>query len=212
MFGGVNYIDFRSLEEPKIRHVNLINDEYQFIIINTGDSHSHLTPCYAQIKDDMREIANYYGVDVLRDVDAKIFFSDFKKLLTIFGERKVLRAKHFFEENKSVSIALNCLMKNDFEGFLKMLDASGTSSYYQLKNCYVESEDEKLPQALKYVKEIDPECYSRVHGGGFAGTILMVVKKIKAKHVISQLKNHFGKENVTVVSLTKFGTSLIKNV
>lgn len=209
-FGGVNYIDFRSLKNPRIKHLNLTNDNYIFIIINTGDSHSTLTENYAEIKSDMKEIANHYGVEVLRDVDAKDFFRDKKLLISKYGERKVLRAKHFFEENKRVSTALNCLIKDDFEGFLKMLDESGKSSYYQLKNCYVENEEEKLPMALKYVKELVPECYSRVHGGGFAGTILMVIKKEKSRSIISNLKAHFGPENVTIVSLTKFGTSLLK--
>ena len=35
----------------------------------------------------------------------------------------------------------------DFKTFLKCIDDSGKSSYVQLKNCYVNSEEEKLPQA-----------------------------------------------------------------
>ena len=89
-----------------------------------------------------------------------------------------------------------------------MLDASGTSSYYQLKNCYVSNEEEKLPQALKFAKLVDPECYSRVHGGGFAGTMLMILKKNKLKEVYPQLVEKFGKENVMKVSLSEHGTYL----
>ena len=208
--GGVNYIDFRSTDTPFVKHIELINDDYQFIIINTGDSHSNLTPCYAEIKDDMKVIASHYNLSFLRELDPKIFFKDRKALTVKYGERIVLRAKHFFEENKRVSEAFKAIEEKDIVKFLTLLDNSGTSSYNQLKNCYVNSEDEKLPKALKYVKELDPECYSRVHGGGFAGTILMVVKKEKVETLLPELKAHFGESNVVPVYLTKFGTSLIK--
>ena len=36
-----------------------------------------------------------------------------------------------------------------------MMNESGLSSYHQLKNCYVSSEDEDLPKALNKVKQID---------------------------------------------------------
>lgn len=209
-FGGVNYIDFRYTERPKIKHLALNNNEYQFIIINTGDSHSKLTANYAEIKDDMREIANYFGEEYLREVDTKKFFSQKDEILEKFGERKYLRAKHFFEENKRVTKALLALENDDFKTFLKCIDDSGKSSYVQLKNCYINSEEEKLPQALKYVKSIDPESYIRVHGGGFAGTILVVIKKDKLPTILPLLKEHFESKNVMCVNLTKYGTSLIR--
>lgn len=89
------------------------------------------------------------------------------------------------------------------------MNDSGISSYYQLKNCYVNNEEENLPKALKKVVEIDPSCFSRVHGGGFAGTILMIVNKNKLQEIRPLLFECFGKENVMEVSLTNQGTTKI---
>ena len=90
-----------------------------------------------------------------------------------------------------------------------MMDDSGISSYYQLKNCYVSDENELLPKALKKVKEIDPSCYSRVHGGGFAGTMLMIVRIEKLDEIRPLLHQYFGKNNVMEVKLTSQGTTRI---
>ena len=87
------------------------------------------------------------------------------------------------------------------------MDDSGVSSYYQLKNCYVKNENENLPKALKKVKEIDSTCYSRVHGGGFAGTILMIVNKDNINLVRPILHKEFGQDNVMEVTLTDKGTT-----
>ena len=204
--GGINYIDFKSTKRPVIENLKIINKKYQFIIINTGDNHSKLTPFYAAIKDEMKAIANYYDKGVLREVKADLVLNNKDELVEKFGERAFLRAKHYFEENIRVETAYNALKDGNFELFLKMLDDSGTSSYYQLQNCWVNNEDEKLPKALRIVKDIDPECYSRVHGGGFAGTMLMVINRAKVKTVVSELRDYFGYENVMLVSLTSEGT------
>ena len=206
--GGVNYIDFKSTTEPEINNLKVNIKGYQFIIINTGDDHTQLTPCYAAIKDDMRNVATLFNKEVLREVDENEFFNRKDEVISAISERAYLRAKHYFEENRRVQTAYDALSRKDYKTFLEMLDQSGTSSYYQLKNCYVDSENEKLPQALKFAKEVDPECYSRVHGGGFAGTMLMIVKKSNLKNVLPRLIERFGKDNVMRVSLSENGTYL----
>ena len=210
--GGVNYIDFKSTTAPEINNLKVSIDDYQFIIINTGDDHTKLTPCYAAIKDEMKLISNYFGKNVLREVNADDVFAKEDELVEKFGKRAYLRAKHYFEENKRVETAYSALKDGDIETFFKMMDESGTSSYYQLQNCYVESEEEKLPKALKFVKTVDPECYSRVHGGGFAGTMLMIVKKSKLSEVKPRLDEYFGENNVMLVSVSKFGTYHVKHL
>ena len=60
--------------------------------------------------------------------------------------------------------------------------------------------------ALKYVKQLPVKCYSRVHGGGFAGTMLMIINKDELSKVLGNLKEKFGEENVMLVSLSDKGT------
>lgn len=205
-FGGINYIDFKDTNNPIIKNIKTDIKDYQFFIINTGGDHVKLTHCYSQIKDDMKFVSNYFGENVLRNVDEKTFYLKSKNVISSCGERAYLRAKHYFEENNRVEKAYQSLLCNDNLELLKMMNDSGISSYFQLKNCYVDNEKENLPRALKRVVEIDPTCYCRVHGGGFAGTILMIADKSKIDDIRPILFKEFNEENVMEVTLTEFGT------
>lgn len=209
--GGINYIDFEDINHPQMHNIKTNIEDYQFIIINTGDDHTKLTPCYKKIKDDMKAVSEFFNCQVLREVSEQDFYNSKDRIIEKCGEEAYLRAKHYFEENNRVQLAYDALLKKDYVTLLQMMNDSGMSSYYQLKNCYVSSEKENLPKALRKVKEIDPDCYSRVHGGGFAGTMLMIVKKERLKSILPILEESFGVENIMKVSLVEYGTSVLKN-
>lgn len=52
------------------------------------------------------------------------------------GDRSVMRALHFFEENKRVEEQVKALREGDFETFLQDVTASGNSSWKWLQNVY----------------------------------------------------------------------------
>ena len=205
--GGINYIDFKSTSNPEINNLKLRIKGYQFLIINTGDDHAKLTHCYAEIKDDMKTISNYFNKEVLREVNEEDFYKAKEDIISKFGTRVYLRGKHYFEENNRVQMAYDGLKNGNPIKLLQMMNESGISSYHQLKNCYVNDEYENLPKALNRVKQIDPTCYSRVHGGGFAGTMLMIVSKSKIHEVLPILYEEFGKKNVMKINLVENGTT-----
>ena len=111
--GGINYIDFYDVQHPKTKRIEYEFKNYDFVIVNTKDSHSKLVANYSQIIDDMLLIANHYQKDYLIDVDENIFFNEKDELAKAYGERAVGRAVHFFEENKRVKSAFAALMNND---------------------------------------------------------------------------------------------------
>lgn len=205
--GGINYIDFKSTSSPEINNLKIKIKGYQFIIINTGDDHSNLTHCYSEIKDDMRLISNHFNKNVLREVNEEDFYAAKEEIIAKYGMRVYLRGKHYFEENNRVQLAYDSLKNGNSIKLLEMMNESGVSSYYQLKNCYVKDEYENLPKALNRVKQIDPKCYSRVHGGGFAGTMLMIVSKDKVNEILPILHQEFGKKNIMKVNLVEYGTT-----
>ena len=205
--GGINYIDFKSTSSPEINNLKIKIKGYQFIIINTGDDHSNLTHCYSEIKDDMRLISNHFNKNVLREVNEEDFYAAKEEIIAKYGLRVYLRGKHYFEENNRVQLAYDSLKNGNSIKLLEMMNESGVSSYYQLKNCYVKDEYENLPKALNRVKQIDPKCYSRVHGGGFAGTMLMIVSKDKVNEILPILHQEFGKKNIMKVNLVEYGTT-----
>ena len=108
-----------------------------------------------------------------------------------------MRAIHFFEENKRVENACVALARSDEESFLKIITASGKSSYCLLQNCYPAGDvEQSVPFALA-MTERDPAVKAcRIHGGGFAGTILTFVEGKDKDAYVSRMEKLFGKENV----------------
>ena len=133
-FGGFNYLDFKSLKTPRIEHLTASLSSYQIFIIDTGGSHAQLTPYYTEIRSDMERVARYFGKQNLRSVSEKVFLTNIKELKDKVGGRAVLRAIHFYEENRRVKKAYNALKIGATKRFLKQIQASGDSSYTHLQN------------------------------------------------------------------------------
>ena len=177
--GSVNFIDFKVIENPYIKTLRTSFKNYDFVLVNCKDSHSSLTHLYSKIKEDMSLISSYFNKKVLREVSEKEFYKHKNQLIEKFGEDVYLRGKHFFEENRRVRNAKDAIINKDEKEFLRIINESGESSFYQLKNCYVNDINENLPKGILKSKEIIKDGAVRVHGGGFAGTLLAIVSKMK---------------------------------
>ena len=207
-FGGMNKIDFK--DTVKCSALSPVKG-YRLIITNTGGDHADLTAHYGAVKSEMKSVAWYFNAQVLREVNEKAFYPEIKNLKNKFGGRAVLRAVHFFEENKRVDIAAKALASGDVKTFLSCVDGSGQSSYEYLQNCYVEGDKEQnIPVALALSKKIISDGAVRIHGGGFKGTILAFVKNEEAAEYIKQMQRVFSKENVFAASVRSVGTTVIK--
>ena len=210
--GSINYIDFNNLESPYIRTLRTSLKDYDFVLVNCKDSHSSLTHLYKKIKDDMYTLASHFSKKVLREVKKKDFFSSKDQLIEKYGEDVYLRGKHYFEENDRVRKAKDALIKKDQKEFLRLINESGESSFYQLKNCYVNNIEENLPQGILKSKEIIKDGAVRVHGGGFAGTLLAITSKEETNNYIMEMKKMFGPKNVRRIATNRFGTRFICKV
>ena len=174
--GGLVYIDFKDPGNPVTEQVqmNLADYGYCLCIVNTGGSHADLTDAYASIPDECRQIAAYFGRDYLRDVPEEDFMQAIPKLRVRAGDRAVLRDMHIYGENRRVDAELTALKKGDFEAFLDIVRASGRSSFQYLQNVTVpgSAAEQNMPLALALSENLlGGRGASRVHGGGFAGTI-----------------------------------------
>ena len=120
----------------------------------------------------------FFGATALRDVSEPDFYASLPVLRRLFGDRASLRAMHIFDENKRVLKAKEALERNDFETFLAQLNASGDSSYTMLQNVIAEGRDngQAVAFTICYAKKLlNGRGAVRVHGGGFAGTVLAIV-------------------------------------
>ena len=174
--GGFVYVDFRKTQYPIIVPIefNINQYGYTLCIVDTKGSHADLTPEYAAIPAEMKSVAAALGKTVLREVDEEEFFAKMGELRQKCGDRAVLRAAHFFDENNRVEKAAEALKSGDIDTFLAAINASGNSSYKFLQNVYANKNPEEQGVAVGlYTAErvLGGKGASRVHGGGFAGTI-----------------------------------------
>lgn len=195
--GGFVMIDFMKPENPLICPINFDFAEsgYSVCIVDTKGSHENLTPEYAAIPQEMKSVAAYFGKKVLREVDESDFRAAVPMLRKACGDRAVLRAMHFFDENKRVDCAAVSLKCGDVSGFIDTLKESGRSSYMYLQNVVVPSYPENQGLAIGlYTAErvLGNEGMTRVHGGGFAGTIQAVVPDYLLERFIAAQEAVFG--------------------
>lgn len=195
--GGINKIDFKDPAAPVIERLSP-PEGYTLVITNTGGSHAALTEHYAAIKTEMHKVAEYFGKEVLRDVEYQAFFDAIPALLKKkIAERAILRAFHFFEENARVDAAAEALRTGDTAAFLNAIAASGVSSLNCLQNCFVPGSDRQpVTLALHMSERLIREGAVRVHGGGFAGTILAYLADGEVNGYVAAMAKVFGGENV----------------
>ncbi len=209
--GSVVAIDFESTENPKIKKVdmNLNRFDHTLCIIDSGADHADLTSEYATIPEDMKEVANFFGKNYLREVDEKEFKANIKPLReAIKNDRAVLRAIHFFNDNRYAQLEADALKLDDFETFLKFNRASGRSSYMYLQNIYAASNPKAQAVALTLAlcDEILGERGSyRVHGGGFAGTVQAFVPDDMLKEFKSRIEAVLGEGMCHILSVRPVG-------
>lgn len=208
--GNLVYIDFENPSKPIVEKVEVDMEQYGYslCITDTKGSHADLTDEYAAVPKEMKLVAKHFGQDVLRGVTAQDILKNIVALRSEFGDRSVLRALHFVNENERVEQEVTALKKGDFEQFLYNVKASGDSSYKYLQNVYANSDVncQNVSVALATSDVVLGENgVSRVHGGGFAGTIQAFVKN---SHVDEYKKNMdliFGTGSCSDLRIRKYG-------
>lgn len=195
--GGVCYIDFKDIEIPVYSKIpfDLSKHGYSMCITNTGGNHESLTDEYAAITREMRNIAERMGEKYLRFCDEDKFFSSLPEFRKTCTDRAVLRACHFFSENKRPDIMAAALSTGDFKTFLELVNESGRSSFQYLENVSA-GKPESQPLGIGLAVSENVLCgqgASRVHGGGFAGTIQAYVPFNLLENYIVTMENIFGK-------------------
>ncbi len=208
--GGLIHIDFADPSDPVVEKVDcdFATFGYPLCITDTKGSHADLTDEYAAVPLEMKKVAAHFGKEVLHEVDEDEFKKSIPDLRKSFGDRAVLRAIHFYEENKRVKKEVSCLDKKDIDGFLKTVRLSGDSSFKYLQNVYtsrdVTSQNVSVALAVSEIV-LDGEGAARVHGGGFAGTIQAFVPKKKVDAYKESLDDVFGAGSCSILEIRKYG-------
>lgn len=205
-FGGVNLIDFKNFKNPKITHLEIDLPDYHLVLVNTGGSHSDLTKHYAAIPDEMHEVARYFNKKYLAMVKEKDFYEHIFELRNVTSDRAILRAMHFFNENKRVKNGFKALKNKQIKKFFSAINESGQSSYQLLQNtCVAGQTHQNINLALALSHMEYPKGASRIHGGGFEGTILSIVHKDYLDEYVNNISKVYGKDNVHIINIRNKG-------
>lgn len=208
--GNLVHIDFADKENPVIEGVgcDLGKYGYSLCITDTKGSHADLTADYAAVPAEMKAVAAVFGKKVLQGVELEELYERSAEIREKAGDRAYLRALHFVNENVRVQQEVEALKQEAFEEFLRIVKASGDSSFKYLQNVYTnhDVQYQNVSVALAISETIlgdDGVC--RVHGGGFAGTIQAFVKNEAVEKYRNHMNHIFGEASCSVLKIRKFG-------
>lgn len=209
--GGFLYIDFQDPKAPVTEKLAFDPEAhgYRLCILNTGGSHEDLTPDYAAVPKEMHAVAALLGKKTLRDCGEAEFLSSLPKLRAEAGDRAVLRALHFFAENKRVERQRQALKDGDGETFFGLVAASGNSSFKYLQNVFSPKQvgEQGVSLALALCEQNGAVC--RVHGGGFAGTVQAYIPAAQTEAFVKSLEAVFGKGSCMLLQIRPYGASAV---
>ena len=210
--GGLITIDFYDPKNPVVEQIpfDFSSQNYSLIIVNTGKGHADLSADYSSVPNEMKKVAEYFGKEVCAQVKEEDVIANLSKIREYAGDRSVMRALHFFEENKRVEAEVAALKENRFDDFLAGITASGNSSWKWLQNCYTNSnvQEQGISVALALTEMFIEEkgrgaC--RIHGGGFAGVIMAMLPNDLVDEYIEYIEKALGKGNAYKMSIRPYG-------
>jgi len=196
--GGLITIDFKDPSSPVVKKVDFdfVATGFSLVITDTGGNHADLNDEYASLPTDMKAVAAQLGAKVLRQVSLEQVLDIAPEIREKVGDRAILRAIHFQNDNQRVADQVEALERNDFKSFLNMVIDSGYSSYMYNQNIFpvnnVREQGVSLALALSELV-LKGQGAWRVHGGGFAGTIQAFVPQNLLDKYIATLEHLFGK-------------------
>lgn len=211
--GGVISIDFKDPAHPSITEVpmDLTRENYQLLVVDTGGNHADLTPAYASIPQEMLKVAQFLGVEVLRQSSLAEVMDHSEEIRSKLGDRAVLRAIHFFRENERVDEMVLALQEFNIQNYLTQVASSGDSSSTLLQNVIppgVDQSEQGVALAVGLARDFFLERgrgVARVHGGGFAGTMQAYVHMDDLSQFTSMMVKIFGAGSVEPLGIRQNG-------
>ena len=208
--GACVAIDFNDPADPVVERVDydFTQSGHALCIVDTCSSHGDLTDDYADITREMGAVSARFGKRFLRDVPEADFRASLPALRKACGDRAVLRAMHFYADDRRAVQEAQALKAGDFGRFLALVNASGLSSSLHLQNTWSTSapEQQAVPMCLAVASELlEGTGAVRVHGGGFAGTIQAWVPNEKLDGFKSGMEALLGRDKCHVLHIRPQG-------
>ena len=208
--GNLVHVDFDKPLFDSVEKIDFDLNRYGYClcITDTKGSHADLTHEYAAIPQEMASVAAYFGKEVLRGITFKDIMMNIADLRRSCSDRAILRAIHVIMENERVEACVKAMRADDPKTFLSCIKESGDSSFKYLQNVFCSSDpsDQSVSLALAVSDALlRDNGVSRVHGGGFAGTIQAFVKEEHVDTYLKGMDRLFGEGACKVLKIRKYG-------
>lgn len=185
---------------------------YAVCVVSAGGEHGNLTADYAAIPAEMKQVARAMGRELLYEITPEELMAALPQLKNRVSDRAILRAFHFVDETRRVEDAVAALKADDLNAFFKAVIDSGESSWKLLQNLHVATSDnQEMPLALEMSRRmLAGRGAWRIHGGGFAGTILAFVPFDLLDTYRAAMDGVFGEKATTVLAIRPAGVVYIR--
>ena len=208
--GGFISIDFEDTKNPVITKIDFDFGAtgHSLCIVDTKGSHADLTDEYAAVRGEMEAAAACFGKSVLREVDENEFYKNITLVREKANDRAVLRATHFYNENRRVEELKAALSQGDFEAFKAVITESGHSSFMFNQNVFAACQTATQPVSVALSiceRVLKGKGAWRVHGGGFAGTIQAFVPDCALEEFKSAMQAVFGDDACYILKIRNYG-------
>ena len=214
--GGVIFADFADPLQPQIEKIHaegLLPAGMALCVTDTRGSHSELTGEFAAIRQEMEQVAACLGQKVLGQVPEADFWAALPRLRRLCGDRAVLRAIHYFEENARALAQRDALRAGCFADFAALVLESGRASFALCQNVYCSTDvrHQGLSVALALSQSLLRGSTGawRMQGGGFAGTIQAYVPQPLLERYRTAVERVFGAGSCYVLRLREEGAGRI---
>ena len=212
--GGAVAIDFGDPADPVVEaiHYDFTQSGRSLCIVDTCSIHDDLTKSYSDVTREMNAVAGHFGCQHLRSVPEEDFRAAIPALRGECGDRAVLRALHFYDDDRRAAQEAQALKAGDFDAFLALVNASGLSSALHLQNTWstASPKQQAIPLVLAQGAELlEGTGAIRVHGGGFAGTVQAFVPDEKLKAFKAGMETLLGPGKCHVLHIRPQGGCVV---
>jgi galactokinase len=167
------FLDTRSLRYEKVP----LPATCELVVIDSGISHSHAGGEYRVRRRECEKAAEILGVPQLRDLDVQDLWR-----LPALPEPLDSRARHVITENARVRSAVAALRESDLPRLGKLL----YSSHESLRDDY-EVSIPPIDLLVDLAREEEAVYGARITGGGFGGSVVVLVRKATGSEVGTRL-------------------------
>ena len=194
--GGVALMDFANADDVRYEKVDFdfARHGYALCLVDTHCDHSLYTDEYAQVASDMFTVAKRFGQPRLSKVPEAEFLSKFEEIRSELGDLPALRGLHYYHEMHLVEERANALRADDIAAFLQATWRSGASSAQYLQNvsCFGRAQQPAMAALALADYHVGSAGACRIHGGGFGGTVQVVIEQDRLGAFMQAMDEHLG--------------------